>query len=314
MNSQKNTAFRSFNELRESLNAGVIKMLVVVAAHDPHTLEAVFTIAYEFQVKYLLVGNRGRIMAFSAELGYCPSADCIVDGKDDADCAGKAVALIRDGAGDVLVKGLLETAVLMKAVLNAETGIRGSGTLTHLAVVEVPGYHKLVTITDGGMLTFPSLEQKAEIVRCAVNFYHKSGFGRPKIAVICASESVSEKIPETVDAAKLQDMCVNGELGDCMLEGPISFDLAVSAESARVKGFKSAIAGDVDVLLFPNITAANALCKGLIYWAGAKMAGCVYGAKVPIVVVSRGASAEEKLLSIMLCLWAGEGGRLTVDS
>ena len=306
MNKSNNTVSSNFDDLRLGLRADTVKTLVVAAAHDAHTLEAVYAVAYEFSVDYLLVGDRRKIMAFSAKLGYCPSADRIIDCEDDVDCAQKAVALIRDGRGDVLMKGLIETGVLMKAVLDADTGIRSGGTITHLAMVEVPGYHKLVTITDGGMLTYPTFEQKVEIVRCAVDFYRRLGFGSPKIAAICASESVSEKIPETVDAARLQEMCGRGELGDCLLEGPISFDVAVSEESAKVKGFKSAIAGDVDVLLLPNITAANALCKGLIYWAGAKMAGCVCGARAPIVVVSRGASAEEKLLSIILALLAGK--------
>ena len=301
----KNPEFTSFSDLRDSLKAGAKKGLVVAAAHDAHTLEAVFAAANEFDISYSLVGKRSEILRISSEMGYNPPVECIVDGEDGADCAREAVRLIREGRGHVLMKGLMETGVLLRAVVNAETGIRAGGVMTHLAMLEVPGYHKVITITDGGMLTNPTLEQKVEIVRSVVDFYGRLGYKKPKIAALCASESVSEKIPETVDAAKLQVMCRNGELGDCILEGPLSFDLAVSKEAAAVKGVKSEVAGDADVLLVPNITTGNVLSKGLIYWAGAKMAGCVCGAKAPIVVVSRNATAEEKLLSVMLCLRAG---------
>jgi len=190
---------------------------------------------------------------------------------------------------------------LLKEVLERETGIRGTGTLSHLAILEVAAYKKLIGITDGGMIPNPTLAQKADIAVNAATFFRQIGCKTPKIAALCASESVSPKIQETVDAAELQEMCRKGELGDCLLEGPISFDLAISKESARIKGFNSQISGETDILLVPNITVGNVLAKGLTYWAGAKMAGCVLGATVPIVLASRGASAEEKLFSIMIC-------------
>lgn len=276
----------------------------MAAAHDPHTLEAVFTAEKSIPMQYVLVGDRKRILELAQRLGNSLAEDQIIDAGEGDDCARKAVALVREGGAQVLMKGLLETGTLLKAVLDKETGIRESGTMSHLAVLETPHYHKLVAVTDGGMIPHPTLEQKADIVRNAVSFYQKLGFSRPKIAALAAAEAVSEKMPESKDAAMLQAMCERGELGDCLLEGPLSFDLAVSKESAAIKGHASKISGDADVLLAPGIAAGNILCKGLLYWGGAKMAGCVLGAKAPVILVSRGATAEEKRLSITLCLSA----------
>ncbi|MCL2663748.1 MAG: phosphate acyltransferase [Oscillospiraceae bacterium] len=276
------------------------KTLVVAAAHDEHTLEAVFTAADKLSIRYILVGNREKINVLSSVLGVKVEQSAIIDSMDDIDSARKAVAVIRDKGADALMKGILETRTLLKEVLEREIGIRGTGTLSHLAVLEVPIYKKLIGITDGGMIPHPTLAQKADIAINAATFYRQIGCKTPKIAALCAAESVSPKIQETVDAAELQEMCRRGELGDCLLEGPISFDLSVSKESAKIKGYKGQISGETDILLVPDITVGNVLAKALTYWAGAKMAGCILGAKVPIVLASRGASAEEKLLSIMI--------------
>ena len=298
--------FQSFAELKDSLSADSPKVLVVASAHDKHTLEAVYEAADSLPMKYLLVGDREKIAAISAELGKTPGAEDIVDAADDTECAIKCVELIRDGKGNVLMKGLIDTGTLLKAVLNKETGIRGTGTMSHLAMLEIPNYNKLIGLTDGGMIPHPTLEQKADIIRNAVGFYQMLGVKKPMVAVLAASEAVSEKMPETVDAAELQKMCLRNELGDCIVEGPLSFDISVSEESAAIKKHPSKITGKVDIMIAPAIATGNILCKGLLYWGGAKMAGCVLGAKAPIVLVSRGASAEEKLFSIMLCLKAGQ--------
>ncbi|MGL6197315.1 MAG: phosphate acyltransferase [Lachnospiraceae bacterium] len=297
--------YQDFLSLRNKFTASEKKTIVVAAAHDEHTLEAVFLAEKSIPMQSILVGDRKRIIDIAKRLGNNGLDEkLIIDADDNDDCARKAVALIRDDSAQVLMKGIMETSTLLKAVLNKQTGIRESATMSHLALLETPGYHKLVAITDGGMIPHPTLEQKADIVRNAVNFYQKLGFRQPRIAALAAAETVSEKIPESVDAAALQAMCERGELGDCLLEGPLSFDIAVSSEAAAIKGYTGKISGDVDILLVPAIATGNILSKGLLYWGGAKMAGCILGAKVPIILVSRGASAEEKLLSIMLCLCA----------
>ena len=291
--------FKSFGELCDRMITKP-RTLVVAAAHDSHTLEAVFIASEKLNIRYILVGNREKIIDISSKLGFSPESDSIVDGTDDTDCAKKAVGLIREGAGDALKKGALETRTLLKAVLDKDSGIRDSGTLSHLSILETPAYYKLIGVTDGGMIPNPTIEQKRDIVRNAVNYYRLIGYNRPKVAALCASESVSPKIQETVEAAELQEMSHRGELGECLLEGPLSFDIAISRESASIKGFSSKVSGDTDILMVPNIAAGNILVKGLIYWAGAKMAGCILGAKVPIVLTSRASTSEEKFLSIML--------------
>ena len=297
--------FRSFKDLQASLATDAPKTLVVACAHDKHTMEAVFDASRSLPMKYVLVGDKSKILDIARGLGKsCDDAD-ILDAADDADCAAKAVGIIRAGRGNVLMKGLLETGTLLKAALDKETGIRGTGTMSHLAILETPGYAKLVGVTDGGMIPHPTLEQKVDIVRNAALFFEGMGIKQPKIAALASSETVSEKMPETKEAAELQVMSGRGELGSCIVEGPLSFDIAVCKESAAIKRHPSKIAGEVDILLTPSIATGNILCKGLIYWGGAKMAGCVLGAKVPIVLVSRGATAEEKMYSIMLCLKAG---------
>jgi len=297
--------FRNFADLQKSLSASDPKTLVVAAAHDKHTLEAVYEAVEALPMKYLLVGDKAKILELSRELGKTPDEGDIVSTSDDAECAQTSIDLIREGRGNVLMKGLIETGTLLKAALNKENGIRGTGTMSHLAMLEVPGYQKLVAVTDGGLIPHPTLEQKADIIRNAVGFCRGMGMEKPKVAVLAAAEAVSEKMPETKDAAELQAMCERGELEHCTVEGPLSFDIAASKESAAIKKHPSKIAGEVDILVVPAVATGNILCKGLLYWGGAKMAGCVLGAKVPIVLVSRGATAEEKLFSIMLCLKAG---------
>ena len=273
----------------------------MAAAHDEHTLEAVFKASSSLPMKYLLVGNKEKISFIAKESGHAVRDEDIVEADTNEDAAKKAVERIRSGQGDVLMKGILETGTLLKAVLDKEIGIRGSGTMSHCGIVEIPAYGKLVAVTDGGMIPYPNLEQKRDIVKNAVSFFHSLGVKRPKVAALAAVETVSAKMPETVDGQALKELFLKEDWG-CVLEGPISFDLAISKESALIKGYGSEVSGEVDILLVPNMVTGNVLSKSLLYWANAKMAGCVLGATAPIVLVSRGATVEEKFLSIMLCL------------
>ena len=293
--------YKDFSGLKNAVTTKP-KTLVVAAAHESHTLEAVYLAAGQYGIRYVLVGDRDKILSESSKSGFTPDAGSIINNTDDTECARIAVSMIREGNGDALMKGFLETGTLLKAVIDKETGIKDSSVLSHMAVLEVPAYHKLIGITDGGMIPNPTLEQKADITRNAAGFFRSIGYDRPKIAALCASETVSPKITETLDAAKLQEMCTGGELGDCLLEGPLSFDIAVSKESADLKGYTGEVGGDADILLVSSISAGNILAKGLIYWAGAKMAGCILGAKTPVILTSRGATTEEKLLSIKLSM------------
>ena len=229
-----------------------------------------------------------------------PEEDLVPAGTE-AECAARAVALVRQGRGSLLIKGRLSTGALLGAVVDRADGIRGEGLLSHVAILEVPAYHKLLYITDGGLVVAPGLEEKRAILRNALSLCRFLGYERPKAAALCAAETVSPRMPETGDAAALREEGERGDFGPCLVEGPISLDLATSAEAARLKGYCSPVAGDADILLVPSIAAGNLLGKALYGLAGGKMAGVVLGASVPIALNSRGASWEEKYNSILIC-------------
>lgn len=291
---------KNFDGLTEIVRGIPGRTAVVAAAHDEHTLEAVLTASQKVCIDYLLVGNRKKIHEIAAKLHSTVADSTIFDAVSETVAAEKAVSLIREGKGDFLMKGKMETAILMRAVINRETGIRRENTMSHVALFEVPAYCKLLGVTDGGMIPYPTLEQKASIIKNASGVFKTLGYERPKIAVLAASETVNERMPETGDAKTLKGYCEKGEFGDCFVEGPISLDLALSKESAAIKGYESPVTGDTDILVVPNIACGNVLAKSLMYMGRAKMAGCIVGAKVPVVLISRGASAEEKYFSILL--------------
>ena len=295
--------FSDFNVLLNS-RRGHAK-LVVAAAHDEFTLDAVFSAADVFNLEYQLVGNEEKIKQICEKLKKEPGN--VIHVAEDEEIAKKSVSLIKEVTDAVLVKGHIETSTLLRAVVNKEYGIRRAKTMSHIAFLEIPAYKKLLAVTDGGMCASPSLEQKIDIVKNALNLYKNMASSDyiPKVAALAASETLNPKLEDSVHGDELKKLAASGEFGNVIFEGPISFDLAVSEKSAEKKGYSSPLCGDVDIFLVPGITAGNVLCKCLIEWAGAKMAGVVVGAAAPIVLVSRSASAEEKLNSIALCV----GGR-----
>lgn len=296
--------YKDFANLVKSRKGAANSRLIVAAAHDKDTLEAVFNASGVFGLDYLLVGDGEKIRRFADEIGFNPGEGTIVHSPDDENTAKTSVSLIKETTGGVLVKGLIETSTLLRAVVNKEYGIRAEKTMSHVAFLEVPAYHKLFAVTDGGMCQYPTMEQKADIIKNAVRMFKTlAGDGYvPKIAALSASESVNPKLEESVHCAELKKLAEEGEFGSVIFEGPISFDLAVSKKAAEKKGYESPVSGDADIFLVPNITTGNVFCKCLIEWAGAKMAGAVLGAASPIVLVSRAASAEEKLNSVALCI------------
>ena len=291
----------SFSALKSRLQHLSPREAVVAAAHDEHTLQAVFAARRDGLIRPILVGRRNEIRSIARSLGEELSPEQIVDAQDDLECAARSVALIREGKGDILIKGMLQTGTLLKAVVHRETGIRASQVMSHVAILDVPRYHKLLFITDGGMAVAPNLEQKGHILKNAVDFYRFLGYERPKAAALCAVETVNPAMPETGDALSLKEAGERGEFGPCIVEGPISLDLATDREAALVKGYHSPVAGDADILLVPAIAVGNVLGKALYGLAGGQMAGVVLGAAVPITINSRGATPEEKYYSILLC-------------
>ncbi len=281
--------------------------MAVAAADDAHTLEAALRARKEGVVDPVLVGNADAIRALLAEMGESVPDGDIYDAADVVEAAGKAVALVREGKAAFLLKGKLDTKYLLKAVVNKETGLGKGGLMSHFTVFEVPGYHKLLAPVDGGMVTYPTLEQKKEIIRNTVDMFRALGYECPKVGVLACVEKLNPKMPETVEADELKQMNRRGEIRHCVVEGPISYDCAVSKEIADFKGFESPCAGDCDILLAPNIHAGNIMGKMLTVTCGAKMAGFIVGAKCPIAMTSRGSSVEEKYTSIILAALCARG-------
>lgn len=246
--------FHNFDELIAHVKGQPSRArMAVAAAGDAHTIEAVLRARAEGIVTPILVGDKAVIDQVLAELGEHIPAEDIHDEPDLAEAARKAVALVRAGEADFLMKGKLDTSVLLKAVVNKETGLGKGGVMSHFTAFEIPTYHKLLMPVDGGMVTYPTLEQKKAIIENTVGALRAMGYDCPKVGVLACVEKLNPKMPETVEGDALKQMNQRGELTGCVVEGPISYDCAVSREIAAFKGFESPCAGDCDVLVAPNI-------------------------------------------------------------
>ncbi|CAB1248387.1 bifunctional enoyl-CoA hydratase/phosphate acetyltransferase [Clostridium sp. WLY-B-L2] len=293
--------FKNFTELIKNVQGFQEKRrAAVVAAQDEHTLRVVFKAKRNNIVEPILIGDKVKIKKVLDNLKEKLDNSAIIDVENDNAAAEKAVEFIHQNKADFIMKGKIQTADILRAVVNKEKGLETGNVMSHFVFNEVPSYHKLMVTTDGGMMMYPNLDEKRQIIENAVNTLITMGYENPKVAVLAAVEKVNPKMPESVDAGLLKEMNKNGKIKNCIVEGPISYDLAVSKKSAELKGYNSPVAGDADILISPNITAGNILGKSLLCSAGAKMAGFIVGAKVPIVLTSRGSSAEEKYLSLVL--------------
>ena len=301
-------ALVSFDEILRS--AGELPeraVMAVAAAADPHSLEAALEARRAGIAEPLLVGDRGAILSLLEGLGESVPDEDIIDASGSAEAAARAVALVREGRASFLLKGGLDTSVLLRAVVDKERGLSRGRLMSHFTIFQIPGYHKLLAPVDGGMVTYPTLEQKKQIIENTVEMFHALGYDRPKVGVLACVEKINPKMPETVEADALKQMNLRGEIPGCVVEGPISYDCAVSKEIADYKGFESPCAGDCDILLAPNIHAGNIMGKMLTVTCGAKMAGFIVGAACPIAMTSRGSSAEEKFDSIVLAAVCAAG-------
>lgn len=293
--------YENFNQLKARVQHFTErKRVAVVAAEEEHTLEAVFHARRENIIEPVLIGDSQTILGYLEKLGESVSPDAIVHVADPLEAAARAVTMIHDQQADFLMKGKIQTADLLRVVVDRKKGLRTGRIMSHVAFLELPTYHKLLAVTDGGMVLYPHLDEKRYILENAVNFMLNMGYERPNVAVLAAVETVNPKMQETVDALRLKHLNQEGELKNCVVEGPISYDLAMCRESAAIKGFESPVTGEVDIMLAPNITTGNLMAKALVFSGGAKMAGVIVGAKIPIVLTSRGSSAEEKFFSLAL--------------
>lgn len=275
--------------------------LVVAAAQDPDVLNAVIHAAEIGLIEPVLVGHEVEIKKIATDLSLDLTSYDLIHVEDLEETASVSVKLVSDGHADFLMKGLIDTAILLKAVLNKEIGLRTDSQLSHVMLYQMPTYHKLVYLTDGGMNIEPTLDEKTKILKNAIQVAKAMGNTNVKVACLAAKEKVNPKMIATVDARALQEKCEAGDFGQgVIVEGPLALDLAFSKEAAETKKFASKIAGETDILLVPNIEVGNGIGKALTYLANAESAGVIMGAKVPVVLVSRADTYETKLNSIAL--------------
>ena len=279
------------------------KGLAVAVANsaDAHVLQAVHQAKKHGIADFILVGDKEKSEAAALSSGICISEFEFIQQADTYESCKTAVSLVANGKAAAVMKGAVETSTIMKAVLDKEVGIRTDSRLSHLAVFELPTYHKLLYITDAAINIAPDFETKKDILVNAVAALNNMGMSMPKTALIAAKEVVDEKMPVTLEYEKLVVAHRNGAfLSNAVLDGPLALDNAVSKESCDIKGINSPVGGDADLLLCPDIEAGNILYKSLAFLAGARNGGLVLGAKRPIILTSRADSAESKLISIAL--------------
>ncbi len=277
--------------------------LAICLPEDPETVTAAREASDLGYVDCLFVGREAamRQMLDRAAPGFAPR---LVPVQSEEEAAARAVELVRTGEAKALMKGSVSTPVLLKAVLHKETGIRKGNVLSHVLVFEWEGSFRL--LTDGGMLPHPTLEEKHDILVNAVGFARRLGIAHPKVAVLSAVETVSFKMPSSVDAAVLARMGERGQFKDCLVDGPLALDNAVSAESAHHKGLHGEVPGHADILVVPDIDTGNVLGKSIMYFGGLPAGGVILGATVPVIMLSRSDDRQTRLNSIKLGL-AGWG-------
>ena len=293
---------KSFKDLLDlSIKRGP-KTMSVAVAQDKDVLLAVKNARDLGIVNPILVGDEEKIIEIAKEIKFDLKDVEIIHEKDSTLAARKATELVSSGKASILMKGLIDTAIIMKQVLDSEIGLRTGKVISHVAVFDMPTYHKIFFVTDAAMNIAPDLLQKKEIIENAIELAHSLDIEIPKVAVIAAKEKVSPKMEATVHAKELSDMFENGEFKDAIVDGPLALDNAVSKESAKIKGIESQVAGDADILLVPDIDAGNVLYKSLTFLGNAKSAGLILGTKAPIVLTSRADNEEAKLNSIALAV------------
>jgi len=257
----------------------------------------------------ILVGPAGKIGEIAKANGIRLDQVRIVDVPHSHAAAAKAVQLVREGEAELLMKGSLHTDELLGAVVARETGLRTGRRISHVFIMDVPTYHKVLIVTDAAINIAPTLEDKADICQNAIDLAVTLGVAQPKVAILAAVETVTSKMPATIDAAALCKMAERGQIKSGLLDGPLAFDNAISKEAARIKGIKSDIAGDPDILLVPDLEAGNMLAKQLSFLANADSAGLVLGARVPIILTSRADSVRSRIASAAVAMLAAHARR-----
>jgi len=255
------------------------------------------------------VGPKARIEETARKAGVSLGKTQVIDTPHSHASAGKAVELVREGRAELLMKGSLHTDELLAAVVAREDGLRTERRISHAFIMDVPTYHKVLIITDGAINIAPTLEEKADICRNAVDLAMTLGVERPKVAILAAVETVTSKMPATIDAACLCKMSDRGQIQGGVFDGPLAFDNAINKEAARIKGIRSEVAGDADILIAPDLESGNILAKQLVFLGGADSAGLVLGARVPIILTSRADSVRSRIASCGVAMLAAHARR-----
>lgn len=288
---------RSLDEVIEMVK-GKKKIVAIAGAEDKEAVKAIYE-ARELGVSAILFGKKEIVEKNLEEIGIeYPIVDC----RTEEEASKEAVKSVVQGDAHIVMKGLVKTSTLLKAVLDKECGLRTDRLLSHVAVVEVPGVNRLIFVTDGGMVIRPTLEQKIQIIQNAVDIARKLGYEMPKVGIIAAVETVNPDMPETMEAALLAKMNERGQIKNCKIDGPLGIDNALSIYAAEVKGVKGEVAGHADILVVPDIHSGNFLGKSAVYFANGRIAGIIAGAKAPVIVISRADTSDSKFASIALAM------------
>lgn len=276
------------------------RKVAVAAAGDHHVLEAVQNACLEGIIEPILIGDSEIIKEICKELKFDLEGIKIIDEKDNYKACLIATRIIGEGDADILMKGLVSSGVLLKAVLNKEYGLRKGSILSHVALFESPYYHKLLGVSDAAMNVNPDLHEKIAIIENAVEMFHGIGNMNPKVAIVGSVETVNPKMEATMHAATISMMNYRKQITGCIIDGPLAIDGAVSLTASKLKNITSEVAGDVDLIITPDINSGNILYKSLAFLGGATSAALIMGAKAPIVLTSRGDTERSKFLSIAL--------------
>ena len=298
----------TLEQILEKARISPTKKLAVAAAEDADVLSAVCRAAEMSLVLPVLIGDEKKIREIAKENGFCLNNCQIIDADNSVSAAAKAVEMARSGEVQAIMKGQLHSSILMKAILNKETGIRNGSVLSHVGIIQCAKLDRLIFLTDGAMCTYPDLQQKVSIINNAVEIACRLGTALPKVACLCAVETVNPNMQPTLDAASLALMSQRGQIKNCIVDGPLALDNALSMEAARHKGVKSPVEvkGCADILLVPNIEAGNILLKGTRHFGDCQTVGLVAGAKVPVIMSSRADTADNKLLAIACAVYQSE--------
>ena len=276
------------------------KTISVACCQDEEVLIAVENGRKEHIVNAILIGDIDKTKKIAKNLNINLDNYELIDIKDMSEACLKAVELVSNGKADMVMKGLVDTSIILKAVLNKEVGLRTGNILSHVAVFDIEGYDRLFFITDAAMNLAPDVNGKKQIIENACSVARALDIEEPKVALICAKEKVNPKMKDTVEAKELEDMYLRGEIKNCIVGGPFALDNAISEEAAKHKGMNHPVAGKADILVVPDIEAGNVLYKSITYFAKCENAGLIVGAKAPIILTSRADSDKSKLNSIAL--------------